>query len=86
MYQTIERMIFPPDSNPYGFSYSDWTVRWWKWVLSIPKETNPISDITGVHSAQCQKDPNVCFWQGLSEVQCEGYAKFHWKSSLTTSH
>ena len=33
--------IFPIESKPYGLSYGDWSVRWWKWLLSIPKSDNP---------------------------------------------
>lgn len=40
-------MIFPPDSEPYGLTYGEWTAVWWKWFLSIPTKENPINDPTG---------------------------------------
>ena len=40
-------MIFPPDSEPYGMTYGEWTAVWWKWFLSLPTEENPINDPTG---------------------------------------
>ena len=36
--------VFPPDAQPFGLSYSQWTVRWWEWVLSIPSSANPAAD------------------------------------------
>lgn len=57
-------MIFPSYSKPYGLNYADWIVKWWKWILSIPKERNPALDKIGnyVHEGQC--DPNVIFLSG----------------------
>jgi hypothetical protein len=28
--------VYPPTAKPYGKSYTDWTVQWWKWALSRP--------------------------------------------------
>jgi|KBSMisStandDraft_5_1062788.scaffolds.fasta_scaffold53930_2 hypothetical protein len=53
--------IFPIESNPYGLSYGDWSVRWWKWLLSIPKSDNPALDNTGNKATLNQHDPNVFF-------------------------
>ena len=27
--------------QPYGLTYGQWTVLWWKWAMSIPKARNP---------------------------------------------
>lgn len=35
--------------KPYNFTYGAWTTKWWNWILSIPKEVNPLSDETGEH-------------------------------------
>jgi len=35
------------DSYPLGTSFAEWTAKWWKWVYSIPKTNNPITDPTG---------------------------------------
>jgi len=32
--------VHPVDSDPFGVSYAEWSVRWWEWVLSIPYETD----------------------------------------------
>jgi hypothetical protein len=44
-------------SNVYGLSYHDWIVRWWQWVLQIPKQINPAFDDSGEHSIQNQSGP-----------------------------
>jgi hypothetical protein len=36
--------VFAPDSQPFGLSYGQWSVRWWEWVLSIPTSANPAAD------------------------------------------
>jgi hypothetical protein len=46
--------IFPPDSQPYGLSYGEWTAKWWQWAHSIPTENNPQLDETGEDCAQSQ--------------------------------
>jgi hypothetical protein len=33
--------IYPPDSEPFGRSYGEWSAKWWQWVYSIPLEKNP---------------------------------------------
>jgi hypothetical protein len=38
-------------------SYGEWSAKWWQWVLSIPKETNPATDTTGKDCAQNQEGP-----------------------------
>jgi len=39
--------IFPPDSKPFGLSYEDHVINFWKLMLSIPIEQNPMEDETG---------------------------------------
>ena len=49
--------LFSPDSCPYGVSYSEWTARWWQWILSIPVQVNPSRDTTGKYSDINQNGP-----------------------------
>ncbi len=46
--------IFPPDSQPYGLTYGEWTAKWWQWAHSIPTQNNPQLDETGEFCAQAQ--------------------------------
>ena len=57
----ISKLTFAIDSSPYGLSYNDWTQKWWKWLLSIPKNKNPASDTSGVNSDINQLDLRVKF-------------------------
>lgn len=56
--------IFSVDSAPYGTSFSKWTVRWWEWLLKIPKNLNPAFDVTGARCSESQYDPRVWFLAG----------------------
>jgi len=46
--------IFPIDSKPYGLSYEDHTVNYWRFVLPIETDKNPAEDPTGEHCTQGQ--------------------------------
>jgi hypothetical protein len=46
----ISSLTFPMDSVPYGFTYDEWTQKWWDWLLSIPKTENPALDSSGMYS------------------------------------
>lgn len=39
--------LFLRNENPYGCSWEEWTKRWWNWLLSIPKQSNPALDASG---------------------------------------
>ena len=59
--------IFPPDSQPYGLAYGEWTAKWWQWAHSIPTENNPMLDETGEDCAQAQNQTSpVWFLAGTS--------------------
>jgi hypothetical protein len=56
--------VFAPNSKPYGFTYGNWTTKWWQWLLSKPKNSNPAIDNTGKNADVDQRDPNVWFLAG----------------------
>lgn len=60
----VESIVFPLNSNPYGVSYPEWIIRWWRWLLSLPKEKNPALHESGIYASQKQDDPNVWFLAG----------------------
>ena len=33
--------ILPPQSHPYGKSYSEWSAKWWQWFLEHPMAGHP---------------------------------------------
>ena len=49
--------ILPPDSHPYGMTYSDWTAAYWQWALAIPAPMNPLADTTGEYADVGQSGP-----------------------------
>lgn len=49
--------ILPVHSQPHGKSYSEWTVAWWQWALSIPADRNPLTDTTGAFAREGQAGP-----------------------------
>src|SRR5215470_13313076 len=43
--------ILPPNSQAFGKTYGEWSVEWWRFVLSQPPATNPLFDTTGADCA-----------------------------------
>ena len=39
--------VIPPNANPYGKSYAEWSIDWWQWLASAPLDQNPGLDETG---------------------------------------
>jgi len=66
--------FFPMDSKPFGLSYSEWVVKWWQWISSIPKSINPAFDWSGSKIYQNQNDSRVLFlcqtYEGVKNTPC----------------
>jgi hypothetical protein len=43
--------------KPYGFSFGEWTVKWWEWAVSLPIDISPIVDETGKYANMNQNGP-----------------------------
>lgn len=39
--------VIPPNLQPFGMSYGEWSARWWQWALSLPMPQNPFYDEGG---------------------------------------
>ena len=61
---SINQGVFAIDSNPYGISYEDWTIKWWQWLLSIPVQLSPMEDNTGERCQEGQGNLTVFFLSG----------------------
>ncbi len=61
--------IFSPESNPYGLTYGQWSVKWWQWALSIPTDINPINDHKGTYCTSNQNDQFAWFLAGTGGGQ-----------------
>jgi hypothetical protein len=44
--------ILPPQANPFGASYSEWSARWWQWAYSLPIDHHPLFDTAPVSTGQ----------------------------------
>jgi hypothetical protein len=52
------------DSAPYGITYGEWTVRWWKWFFSTPRAFNPAVDDSGQFAYINQPSRDLWFLAG----------------------
>ena len=53
--------IYSEHAKPFGYTYNEWSKRWWIWLLSIPKSQNPSYDNTGANSKEGQTEDKVFF-------------------------
>jgi hypothetical protein len=53
-----------PDKNPYGLSYEDHIMSFWRWIISLPKENNPWNDGTGDICTCAQGSVSPVFFLG----------------------
>jgi hypothetical protein len=49
--------VAPPNSTPYDRTYGEWTAEWWKYAMSFPADTSPLTDATGANCATGQSGP-----------------------------
>lgn len=56
--------LFTPYDRPYGIIYSEWTARWWRWLLEQPSDVNPVYDQSGSRCSQNQIYSSVWFLAG----------------------
>lgn len=60
-----DELVLPPESTPFGKTYSQWSKAWWQWALSIPVHEPPFSshvnhplfDLTGAQCGEGQRGP-----------------------------
>lgn len=57
--------VLPPQSSPRGMSYPEWQAEWWKWVLAIPAEINPLY-AEGEFDASVGQSGHVWFLAGTT--------------------
>lgn len=50
-------MYFSRKEKPFGYSYGEWTVKWWQWAVSSPIHMNPVVDNTGEYAGVNQTGP-----------------------------
>jgi hypothetical protein len=60
----VNQGIYSIDSKIYGHTYTDWTIKFWQWLVSIPtkdpvtrEDKNPTDDASGKYCAVNQNGP-----------------------------
>lgn len=61
MSESLPVSVYSIDSKPYGLTYGEWSAKWWKWFLSIPKKHNPAFDLDGSNASTSQSYLPVFF-------------------------
>jgi hypothetical protein len=56
--------FFTANDLIYGKTYGNWTVEWWRWILGIPKQVNPVVDLSGEFTRMNQQNRDVLFLAG----------------------
>ena len=58
--------VIPPNAEPFGRTYEEWSAKWWQWTLSLPVDQNPSFDEGGActNGANGQRGP-VWFLTGV---------------------
>lgn len=59
--KSSEILVYPPNSNPLGYSYREWCKKWCQWIATIPKKANPTSDNSGLLTRKAQLFSKVIF-------------------------
>jgi len=59
-----EIQLFADTDKPYGFTYGEWTTKWWSWIMPIQKERSPLHDETGALWNTNQPSSDVWFLIG----------------------
>jgi hypothetical protein len=58
--------VYPVDAKVFGLGYKEWSIKWWQWFLSIPKEKNPALDTAGENCDINQDESGVWFLAGTA--------------------
>lgn len=53
-----------PKTKVFDKTYGQWTVEWWRWLLSTPAAINPLVDKTGRNGAVNQPSSHIWFLAG----------------------
>jgi hypothetical protein len=67
----LEKVLFSRSEEPFGTTFEEWSIRWWKWLISIPQDQNPALDSTGQKFSLAQPYSPVIFLPGTFEGHAE---------------
>jgi hypothetical protein len=49
--------LFPPDSQPFGRTYGEWSAAWWRWGASFPTSISPVTNSDAESCVRGQSGP-----------------------------
>jgi len=44
--------VFPPEAQPYGRSFAEWSAAWWQWAFSFRADAHPLLETAGCDAGQ----------------------------------
>lgn len=63
--------FYGPNDKPEGKSWDEWSMEWWKWVLTTPDAINPVNDIDGKLQSVGPPGTNMFFLAGTHSKVAE---------------
>jgi hypothetical protein len=66
--------LFEAMDKPYGLAYGAWTVKWWDWIMAIPRGKSPLNDETG--SLWSVRQPSSDVWFLIGNFASESSKNF----------
>ena len=57
----LDDLLFGIHEKPFGLSFSDQSIEWWRWIIQIPKSINPLFDTDGKNGYLDQIHKEVFF-------------------------
>jgi hypothetical protein len=61
-------LLFPADQPVFGKKMNEWSAEWWQYMLSMPKNPNPLLDKAGGYCANVQHGPVWLLAGGIAEA------------------
>ena len=68
--------LYNGTDKPYGYSFGEWTTKWWDWIMPLSRENSPLLDETGSHWFLNQPPSDVCFLIGNFATKASKYKIF----------
>lgn len=60
--------VIPPNETYGGFTYAEWSAKWWQWAVSLPIDQNPFFDEGGCANGANGQSGDVWFLTGVINV------------------
>jgi hypothetical protein len=61
---TMNNAVYTRECRPFGFTYGQWTVKWWQWFLSTPRSADSLMDESSTSAYHKQTPYTLWFLAG----------------------